>query len=101
LDVVTVDQILIAQIKLPIGNHRMRPDRSSIATDLGLGVQLKSTSFTPAILDCLDQRDLSPPFPNTIQATVRIGDRTLFQRISLPPDNVARIPVEADPPNVI
>src|SRR5262245_52850346 len=79
LDVVTVNQVLVAQIELAIADDGMRPDRARGTADLRLRLQSKAAMFLPAFGRRVDQDHRATALVEAIEHAVGTSDRALAQ----------------------
>src|SRR6266540_4454087 len=96
-EVVTRDQVLIAQKQSAIGNDRMRPNPALRIADGCLRVKLETPVLFPAFGRSLHERHRAAVFLHTIEHALRTTDRSFAERVFLAPDLLAGFELLAQP----
>src|SRR5688572_4697945 len=101
LDVVAVDQVLVAQVELAVADDRMGPDGALGTANFGLGIELEAPVFAPTFGRCLDQHHGAAPFIKAIEHSVRKGNRTFAELAALGPDLIAALEILTHPTKAV
>src|SRR5947207_997255 len=96
LYVVAVNELLVAQVELAVGNDRMRPDMALGGANRALWIEGKAPVFIPPFGRGLDEHHRSFSLLQAIEHTVRAGDRA-FAELLFEPDLVPRGKLHAEP----
>src|ERR1051325_9620571 len=84
LDVVTVNEVLVPQVKLAVADDRVRPDCSRTATSLRLRIELEAAVFFPTLGRRFNQRDGAAALFEAIKHSIRISDGSFAELIVFP-----------------